>query len=277
MPIKDKTPETGGMTALEKDVKGQLLVTLKTCCDCSLGLTCQTRGGPPMIGECQRPLGLVSRPLVSVKAKYDFLWQSPLVPLRVKVDTLVAIASKACDLYDNGVGVPDKDRGYNLRKVFGAMSDAQREYWETGWVGNGHRNVDHGLKNWYLKNVQRHMLRTDIFHSSSSSNQRTGLPGCVSHAYRALCYTLTSVKKKIGAKRRKARWDDYWSFVEDCRWAGVRLVQALTGTAQSSFDVPAHDPTTMLPYKYTEELQKQVDHLITGYRKFGETREEKGD
>jgi hypothetical protein len=301
MKYERELQNASGINALERDVKGALLVTLKTCCDCPSGLTCQTRGGPDVsvvakidsidlnvfkgFFICPRPLGLMSRPLVSVKAKHDFLWQSPQVPLRVKIDTLVSIASKACDMYDCGVGVPGQDRGYNLRKVMIAMRAAQKEYWETGWVGNSHRNVDIGGKTWFLRGDGRQ-------HYPHNRNvDRTGLKGCVSHAYRALCYTLTTVKKRLGTKSRKARWENYWSFVGDCGIAGVRLVQVLTGSGASNdllfdgFETPEEYLKRINqkharsygggPFiKYNDELQNQVDCLVKGYREYGETRSE---
>lgn len=277
-----------GQAMLERDVTGKLLVTFKTCCDCSSGLRCQTHGRPRVITvpphwsnsriggqytECQRPLGLMSRPLVPLKTKYDFLWYSPIVPIRVKIDTLVAIADKACDMYDSGIGVPDKDRGYNLRKVFGEMHEAQKEYWGVGRVGVGHKKADIGARAWLTKRGRRYEVGTNNY-----ADHRVGLLGCVSHAYRALCFELPHVAKRLGNKKRQANWECYWAFVNDCAWAGLKLVQVLAGTNDFNFTDRSFndDHVQSLLTTYDNELRKLVEHLVAGYRRYGETRGEEG-
>lgn len=260
--------------ALEQDMRDKLEVCKLGCGDCPRGLNCQTLGNPDRtrgkkvvfgdgsgfpsynipnskpsshlealsyIEHCHRPLGLASRVGINLFVKQEYMWGTPLVPIRVKLRVMGNMMGRLEEELRRGHVAAERDLDSMSSACFEAI-DAMKE---TA-AGRPESRLSQPFTNALVKKLFR---------------ENCSQPA-IAHAFRACCCRLPELVGSVGnggllSDWGNAGWATYWAFASDCREAGLGMMRETVVSVHDSriVTVPA------------EELQRQIGELTKELRK----------
>lgn len=226
----DGVPNDILIKALEQDIRGELEVCKLGCADCPKGLNCQTLGNPDRarylaedeaisggiggagftysqytkpsshlqalsyIEHCHRPLGIASRVGVNLYVKQEYMWGTPLVPIRAKLRVLGRMLVRLEEELRRGHVAAERDLESMSSAQFRAIDAIKKTLGDTTCFIDRSESGD----------IVRRLFR--------ESNSQPA----IAYAFRACCCRLPELLGNGG-------WSTYWSFASDCRESGLAM------------------------------------------------------
>jgi hypothetical protein len=265
----DGVPNDVLQEALNKDIKNELEVCRLTCGDCPRGLNCQTLGSPDrkrgnnggiygdgsgfafrdgplprpsnhfqalsFIEHCHRPLGLAARVGVNLFVKQEYMWGTPLVPLRAKLQVMGRMMEELEQELRRGHVAAERNLDSVSSTCFAAIDAIKK-------TASG--QLDSELNQPFAVELTKKLFRDNCSQPA------------IAHAFRACCMRLPELLRTRWCAGEG--WATYWAFASDCREAGLTITREYVRLSLNS------QVGSLIK---ADKLQKQIEELAIELKK----------